>query len=380
MEIKCYHSLADLSAEDWQAIEDPNFPFADYHFLLSLEKGGAVGTSSGWMPYYLTLWQEGKLLGATYLFEKSHSYGEYIFDWEWAHAYQAHGKNYYPKLLSAVPFTPATGPKFLLHPQANPQANPQEVRQKLTQAALQLVKERALSGLHFLFLTPQEIKDLEAENFLIRHTYQFHFTNQGYQNFADYTQALRRKRRQQTIKERQTIAKSDLEIFELSGEAILPEHLQAMWQFYLNTHWQRGAPPYLTQACFEFWGEHLKQNLVLILAKQQDQWVAGSLNFAKGEALYGRYWGAAKHIPFLHFELCYYRNIEFAIERRLKRFEAGAQGGHKWFRGLVPELTYSAHYLTEPKFHQAVGRFVEEEKRQLAAQLQNAKQRSPYKI
>lgn len=375
MKLKLYHSLEELSPQAWQVLEAADFPFADYQFLRSLEVTQCVGEKSGWSPHYLTLWQDHQLIGATYLYEKFHSYGEYIFDWEWASAYQTHGYSYYPKLLGAVPFTPATGPKFLIHPQADRG----RVQQTLIQAALTLTQERALSGLHFLFLTPEELPILEANGFLIRHTYQFHWTNLGFQTFQDYEEALNRKRRQQVRKERSTIAQSDLEIVLLQGEEIQQEHLNALWKFYQITHQIRGAPPYLTYECFQYWGEHLRKNLVLILAKEHGEWVAGSLNFIKGKALYGRYWGALKDIPYLHFELCYYRNIELAIKLGLERFEAGAQGGHKWLRGLVPEITYSAHWLAEPKFHEAIGRFIEEEKRLLAKQLEYAKTRSPYK-
>lgn len=375
MTIKFYHSLKEISADQWQALEDANFPFADYEFLRSMEASGCVGVEPGWRPCYLTLWQGDQLRAATYLYKKTNSEGEFIFDWDWAEAYRRQGLAYYPKLLGAVPFTPATGPKFLFHPKADRQS----AQKKLIKAALEYTQHHQWSGLHYLFLTAEELTAFEKEGFFIRHSYQFHWTNLGFKSFEDFEKALKRKRRQQTKKERETLAKSSLKFVTLRGEQIQEEHMEAMYQFYYRTHWQRGMAPYLNPECFSYWREHFKDRLVLMMAQESGQWIAGSINFIKGHSLFGRYWGAIKHVPYLHFELCYYRNIELAINLGLEHFEAGAQGGHKWYRGLVPELTYSAHWIGDPWFAKAIGRFIEEEKKYIAEQLKIMGEHSPYK-
>lgn len=376
MNFKIYKSIREISASDWTYLEDPNFPFLSYSFLLALENSQAVGVESGWVPIYLSLWEDDILQAALCLYKKNNSYGEYIFDWEWARAYESHGFEYYPKLVAAVPFTPATGAKLLLRPDLE---DPERIRGLLIREALQQMDSLACSSLHFLFIKQEEIPAFEREKLLIRHSYQFHWENQHYQNFTDFLSTLKRKRRQQISKERRSLQERGLKIHAMRGRQIEPEHMHQMYLFYLNTIQKNWAIPYLNESFFQEIYQRQREDLLLIFAAYQNRWVGGSINFVKGKNLYGRYWGCIEEHAYLHFELCYYQNIEYAIQYGLQHFEAGAQGGHKMLRGLSPALTYSAHYLREAGFHQAIGRFIEEEKKSLRMGMQEALKHDAYK-
>ncbi len=371
-----FHSLREVAPESWNRLIGDAFPFAEYDYLLALEEGHCVGIEPGWEPRYLTLWEGKQLQAACYLYRKTNSNGEYIFDWDWANAYQRYGQRYFPKLTSAVPFTPATGPKLLVAADAS---NPRELQQQLLTSALELAQQEGCSSLHFLFIPAEEREIYEAAGLLLRHSFQFHWQNQGYGSFEDFLSRLRSKRRKEILRERRQVQEQGLEVILLRGEEIEPKLCRVMYDFYLTTIDRKWAMPYLSYEFFQYIFTHFRDQLVLALARKQGRWVAGTINYHKGPHLFGRYWGCRQDFRSLHFELCYYRLIEYAIEQGVQRFEAGAQGAHKIQRGFLPNLTYSAHWIAHPAFHRAIGEFIEEEKRSIQSNIEDNPELSPYR-
>lgn len=371
-----FHSLREVAPKSWNRLIGDAFPFAEYDYLLALEEGHCVGIEPGWEPRYLTLWEGEQLQAACYLYRKTNSNGEYIFDWDWANAYQRYGQRYFPKLTSAVPFTPATGPKLLVAADAS---NPRELQQQLLASALELVQQEGCSSLHFLFIPAEEREIYEAAGLLLRHSFQFHWQNQGYGSFEDFLSRLRSKRRKEILRERRQVQEQGLEVILLRGEEIEPKLCRVMYDFYLTTIDRKWAMPYLSYEFFQYIFTHFRDQLVLALARKQGRWVAGTINYHKGPHLFGRYWGCRQDFRSLHFELCYYRLIEYAIEQGVQRFEAGAQGAHKIQRGFLPNLTYSAHWIAHPAFHRAIGEFIEEEKRSIQSNIEDNPELSPYR-
>ncbi|MGH3088418.1 MAG: GNAT family N-acetyltransferase, partial [Rubrobacteraceae bacterium] len=375
MRVKCLFSIEQVDEAAWRGLEPPDFPFFDFEFLRALERSGSVGPGSGWSPVYLVC-EDGELLtGAMCVYLKTDSYGEYIFDWEWAHAYHEHGLSYYPKLVAAAPFTPATGPKLLLRPGADRV----RVAAALLDAARKLGDEYRVSSSHALFLPQSEVSEFEERGFAIRHSMQFHWRNRGYEAFPDYLDALRSKRRRQISRERRQLD-GDLRIERLSGGKLAPEHATAMYDFYLATSDRKWGMPYLNETFFDEVFQTMKDRILLVLASDgMGRAIAGAVNFFKGGTLYGRYWGAAEERRNLHFELCYYQAIEFAIEQKLALFEAGAQGEHKLARGFSPSVTYSAHDIRHPAFKRAIERYLEEERALISSTVAAYKHHDPYK-
>ena len=360
----------------WRALEPLDFPFFDFEFLRALERSGSIGGASGWSPIYLVCKGKGGVVGALCLYVKTNSYGEYIFDWGWAQAYREHGLSYYPKLVAAVPFTPATGPKLLVRPDVERGA----VTRVLLDAARRLGDELSVSSSHALFLPERELDEFAKRGFAIRHSLQFHWRNRGYGAFSDYLNALEGKRRRQVARERRQLESEGLEIERLTGEALLPEHAAAMYRFYASTLDRKWGAPYLTRVFFFEVFRTMRDRILLVLARDgSGRPIAGALNFFKGSSLYGRYWGASEGRRNLHFELCYYQAIEFAIEQRLALFEAGAQGEHKLARGFLPSLTYSAHEIRHPQFKRAIEQYIESEKEMIADDVAAYAHHDPYK-
>lgn len=375
MELKIYNTIKDIKPAQWNQLVSGNFPFSEFDYLRALEEGETVGGDSGWDPRYLTLWEGQELVGANPLYLKNNSYGEYIFDWGWADAYYSHGMNYYPKLVSAIPFTPATGNKLLIHNEIDSQ----KVCQKLIQHGLELTKEKGYSSLHYLFITAEEIPFFSQSDLDIRHSFQFHWKNRGYGNFDEFLSALKGKRRKEIIRERRSIQEQAIEIHHLTGDQIKPEHIQMIYQFYLSTIYKKGAIDYLTGRFYDTVYKSMKDQMLIILAKSEGKWIAGTINYFKGKNIYGRYWGCSEGRKNLHFELCYYQPIEFAIRNNLLLFEAGAQGGHKLRRGFLPELTYSAHWIEHSGFRQAISNFIIEEKKNIQDSIEQNIAHWPYK-
>jgi len=369
--------LTAVAPADWNSLAAASGggrlqPFLRHEFLHALEATGCVGAGTGWLPRHLLLEDaRGRLLAAVPLYLKSHSYGEYVFDWAWADAYQRHGRRYYPKLLSAVPFTPVTGPRLL--------AADRPAREAAAAALLRLAADSGLSSLHVLYPTEAEAGLLEAHGASQRRGVQFHWRNQDWPDFEAFLAALSQPKRKKVRAERRKVAAAGLSIERLAGDAITPDDWAFFARCYENTYAEHGSTPYLNLAFFERIGALLPGHLVLVVARDGARPVACSLLVVDDERVYGRYWGAVEQVPCLHFELCYYQAIELAIERGLAVIEGGAQGEHKMARGFEPVETCSAHWLAEPAFADAVERFLEREGGIVGAWLDELGERSPFR-
>ncbi len=379
MRVERVRAIEDVAKETWRALEPPDFPFLDFEFLRALERSRSIGRRSGWSPAYLVCKNGEDVLGALCLYLKTDSYGEYIFDWEWARAYQQYGLSYYPKLVAAVPFTPATGPKLLVRPDVD-DATRARVKGALLDAARELGDEHGVSSSHALFVPEGEIDAFAGRGFMVRHSLQFHWHNAGYGDFGDYLGALTGKRRRQILRERRQLGSEGLQIEHLTGEDILPGHAASMHRFYLATLDGKWGVPYLNRAFFDEVFRTMRDRILLVLARDgAESPVAGALFFFKDRSLFGRYWGTLQERRNLHFELCYYQAIDFAIERGFRLFEAGAQGEHKLARGFLPSLTYSAHDIRHRAFRRAIGEYVESEKESLALVMKEYATHDPYR-
>jgi predicted N-acyltransferase len=379
MQVERLRGIEDVDKEAWRKLEPPGFPFFDFEFLRALEHSGSVGRRSGWSPAYLVCKEGGRVLGALCSYVKTDSYGEYIFDWEWARAYQQYGRAYYPKLVAAVPFTPATGPKLLVRSDAD-EPTAARVKRALLDASEDLGTEYGVSSSHALFVPGEELGEFARRGYRVRHSLQFHWHNRGYEAFSDYLGALSGKRRRQASRERRQLEGEGLQILHLTGDELLPEHAALMHRFYLSTLDGKWGVPYLNRAFFDEVFSTMKDRTMLALARDRaGRPVAGALFFFKDRSLFGRYWGTVQQRRNLHFELCYYQGIEFAIEGGFTLFEAGAQGEHKLARGFLPALTYSAHKIRDQAFGRAIGEYIESEKEMLAGVMEEYASHDPYK-
>jgi predicted N-acyltransferase len=356
--VRVIPEIAQLPAAEWDACAGDN-PFVRHAFLAALEDSGSVTAETGWLPQHLTIVDpDGRLLGCVPLYLKSHSYGEYVFDWGWADAYERAGGRYYPKLQASVPFTPVTGPRLLVRPDADRAA----VADGLIAGMLGLARRHGVSSLHVTFPTADEWQRLGEAGFLKRVGIQYHWENRGYRSFDEFLAGLASRKRKAIRRERREVAESGLHIRTLTGADIQPRHWDAFYRFYLATAEKKWGPSYLTREFFHRLGETLAERVVLVLAELGGEPVAGALNLMGGGVLYGRNWGSIGRFRFLHFEACYYQAIEFAIRHGLDRVEAGAQGEHKIQRGYLPVETYSAHWIHDPGFRGAVADFLERER------------------
>ncbi len=364
IEISVIGGLDDISPAEWDACAAPETaaggtprdPFTTHRFLLALETSRSVGGRSGWQPCHLVARQGGAVIATMPLYAKTNSQGEYIFDHNWAHAYENAGGSYYPKLQSAAPFTPATGRRFLTRPGFEATG-----RAALTEGAIRLARQNRLSSLHITFCAPEEAEWGAAAGLMARISQQFHWVNRGYGDFDAFLADLSSRKRKAIRKERERAQAFGGEIVALTGDALLPEHWDAFWRFYQDTGSRKWGSPYLTRAFFVRAQETLRDDILLMLARRNGRWVAGALNFLGRDTLYGRYWGCVEDHPFLHFELCYYQAIEAAIARGLARVEAGAQGEHKLARGYLPAETHSLHWIADQGFARAVAQYLRAE-------------------
>jgi uncharacterized protein len=367
--------LSGIAQGEWDACAArTGDPFTTYRFLRALEDSGSVGQGTGWEPHHLVARLDGQVVAVMPLYAKSHSQGEYAFDHNWAHAYELAGGRYYPKLQAAVPFTPVTGRRFLCR------ENYEDIgRRALLQAAVQMAESNHLSSLHITFCAQDEF-DLGQDIGLLQRTgQQFHWLNNGYQNFDDFLSALSSRKRKNIRKERKTAQAFGGTITMLTGDDIQPEHWDAFWQFYQDTGARKWGVPYLTREFFDSVQEQMRDDVLLVMCERNGRWVAGALNFIGTDCLYGRYWGCAEDHPCLHFELCYYRAIDYAIEHGLKRVEAGAQGAHKLARGYLPTPTYSLHYITDPGFRNAVATYLDAERDAVGEEIEILTDYGPFK-
>jgi len=374
--VRVVEKLAEIPAAAWDACAGADNPFLSHGFLEALEASGSATAETGWLPQHLALEDSaGRLLGAVPMYLKSHSYGEYVFDHGWASALERAGGRYYPKLQVAVPFTPATGPRLLLHPEAGTDA-----ADVLVGAMVEVARRRKVSSLHVTFPTEAEWQRLGAAGFLLRIGRQFHWENDGYKSFDDFLEALNSRKRKQIRRERRDAYDNGIEIETLNGSAIEGKHWDAFYRFYISTSDRKWGSAYLTRRFFDLLGERMADKVVLVMARQGRRYVAGALNLVGGDTLYGRNWGCHGDFPFLHFEACYYRAIDFAIAHGLKRVEAGAQGQHKIQRGYLPSPTYSAHWIRDPNFARAVADFVTRERRAVENEMEALEEAlSPFK-
>ncbi len=365
LSVTAHDSIHAIGREAWDACACPEAatggrpadPFTTHRFLAALEDSGSVGTGTGWHPHYLTVARAGAVIACAPLYLKGHSQGEYIFDHNWAHAYERAGGRYYPKAQVAVPFTPVTGRRLLARP-----GDEAAGRAALLQGATALAAQNRLSSLHLTFCTEDEAEAGEAAGLLARRSQQYHWHNRGYADFDAFLADLSSRKRKAIRKERTRAQAFGGEIVALTGDAIRPEHWDAMWQFYQDTGARKWGTPYLTRAFFDIAHERLADDVLLVLALRDGVPVAGAMNLIGRSALYGRYWGCTEDHPCLHFELCYYRAMDFAIEHGLEWVEAGAQGEHKLARGYLPRATHSLHWLRDPGFAEAVAQYLEAER------------------
>jgi len=376
LSVRVVERLAEVPAEAWDACAGSDNPFLCHAFLEALEASGSANAKTGWLPQHLLLEDaKGRLLGAVPLYLKSHSYGEYVFDHGWASAFERAGGRYYPKLQCCVPFTPATGPRLLLRPECG-----EDETDTLVAALIEVAKRRKVSSLHVTFPREGEWERLGQAGFLQRVGRQFHWENDGYQTFDDFLEALNSRKRKQIRRERRDATAGGLEIEMLTGSALQTKHWDAFFRFYMSTSDRKWGSAYLTRGFFDLLNARMADRVLLVMVRLGSKYVAGALNLIGADTLYGRNWGCHGDFPFLHFEACYYRAIDIAIARGLRRVEAGAQGQHKIQRGYLPMPTYSAHWIPDPGFRRAVAEFVERERRAVEHEMEALEEAlSPFK-
>ncbi len=351
-------------------------PFVSHEFLSALEQSHSVGGRTGWQPRHLVAEQaDGTLLGTAPCYVKSHSQGEYVFDHGWAEAFEHAGGDYYPKLQVAVPFTPVTGPRLLARP--GPLAA--DIRGALGDALAELTTTNGLSSAHVTFLTEPEWKLLGDRGFLQRTDQQFHWANAGYETFDDFLSALASRKRKGIRRERKEALSAGIEVHCLTGSDLTEEIWDAFFAFYIDTGSRKWGRPYLTREFFSIVGSTMADRILLVMAKRAGRWIAGAINFLGADTIYGRNWGALEHHPFLHFELCYYQAIDYAITRKLKWVEAGAQGEHKLARGYLPHTTYSAHFIANPGLRRAVAEYLARERAYVQATAEELAAAAPFR-
>lgn len=375
--IKFPTQLSDINEQEFDSLSDPDQPFMRYAFLKALELSECVCAKTGWEPYHFSVWTKGgRLLAFSPVYKKRHSYGEYVFDWAWADAYARHGYNYYPKLLASIPFTPSVSARILFDATAIKWA---ELESLYSQTIEKHCLDHDFSSAHILF--PDENHSEHAsELWGHRKGVQYHWFNKGYQNFEDFLDCLSSRKRKNIRKERRQLSDQGVHYQWIEANALSEGQFEDFVACYQSTYHVRGQAPYLNRVFFERLFRSMPENCLLLFAFDADERVIASALFIKGESsLYGRYWGALKGIPLLHFEVCYYAGIEYCIEHGLKRFDAGAQGEHKLLRGFEPVTTHSLHYIQHPEFRGAIDRFLDEEREHIEQFNEDAKRWLPYK-
>jgi len=367
--------LRTVDPDQWDNCAGNDLPFLRHAFLAALETHGCVGNNTGWRPQHLLATRGGQLAGATPLYLKYDSYGEYVFDWAWADAWQRAGMDYYPKLVAAVPFTPVSGARILVAPGEDYN----QISDLLVGAALELAQKLKVSSLHWLFTTEHDTRLLQDHHHLRRTGYQFHWRNDGYTSFDDFLTSFSSAKRKKIKRERRHVREAGVTLEIVEGNQINDALWHRFYTFYRSTIECRGAIPYLNLAFFKEIGRTLPDNIVMVLAKHADEYVAGALNLKSDNTLFGRYWGCLGEFNSLHFETCYYTAIEYCIDKGLKRFEAGAQGEHKLSRGFLPSKTWSAHWLSHPQFYQAISEFLDREHQGVDNYVDILQSHSPFK-
>ncbi len=378
MDIVVHNSLTDICPAQWNAMLLDNNPFMRHEFLLGLETTRCVSLDSGWESVHIAIYLDDtrrQLIAAMPCYVKSHSYGEYIFDWSWADAHHRHGLEYYPKLSNAVPFTPASGDRLLI----NDSYKNSGLESALLSSALKLVESRGLSSLHSLFTTEQQAATLKELGCLVRHSSQFHWQNKGYRCFDDFLSLMSSKKRKNIKRERRRVSETGIEYQWVSGEDLTQDTVDTMYRFYARTISYYGAQSYLNKSFFEYLAKNFNHQTLFLFAQYNGQTIAGGLYFKSDTTLYGRYWGALNNFHSVHFETCYYQAIEWCIKNKYQHFEAGAQGEHKLARGLEPTTTYSAHWIAHDGFRQAINEFLVSEQEHMERYQAHMQHHSPFK-
>ncbi|MSP68341.1 MAG: N-acetyltransferase [Alphaproteobacteria bacterium] len=375
--MRAVERITAIAPAAWDACAGAGNPFVSHAFLAALEESGSCRRETGWAPHHLVMEDAGgAVLGAVPMYLKSHSYGEYVFDHGWAHAYERAGGRYYPKLQVAVPFTPVPGPRLLVPPGPEQAAR----QRQLGLACVEVAKQLGVSSLHVTFPTAQEWETLGQAGLLQRTGVQFHWFNHGYASFGDFLETLSSRKRKTIRKERRAaLQDGQFVVRVLSGDDLTSQHWDAFFGFYMDTGSRKWGRPYLTRAFFDRVHMTMRDQIVLVLVEREGRAIAGALNFRGADALYGRNWGCLEDHRFLHFEACYYQAIEYAIQHKIARVEAGAQGPHKLARGYVPCTTYSAHWIADTGFRDAVARFLAAERAEVSGEIAALAEYAPYR-
>lgn len=375
MRIAFVSNIDDISAAAWNALVHGNNPFLRHEFLAALERNRCVGRHFGWLPMHLAAYGESdRLVAAVPLYLKDNSYGEFVFDWAWADAYQRSGLAYYPKLVAAVPYTPATGQRLLLSPDA-----PAGTAERVVAAVTQQAQELNLSSLHWLFPDAGEMPGLLQQGLMARSGCQFHWHNEGYRDFDDFLATFTADKRKKLKRERRRVAEAGVELETLHGAQISDELWVVIHDFYRSTFDKKSGHPTLTLGFFQEIGKTMGDQVVVVIARHQGQPVAAAISFRSGDTLYGRHWGCNAEFHSLHFEACYYQGIDYCIRHGLQRFEPGAQGEHKVGRGFRPTATWSAHWIAHPGMSRAIGDFLQREEAMMAGYSEKLSERLPFK-
>jgi len=375
MKLEVIKSLAEVGADEWNHLNGAGDPFVSHEFLYGLELHDCL-KPQGWYGTHLILRDNDNVLFAAMpLYVRTNSYGEFVFDWAWADAFERAGGRYYPKLVSAIPFTPASGNRILV-------ANPGDLTvalPALTEAAIELVGAHSASSLHILFPNEEQAQQLKQKDLLIRAGCQYHWFNRDYDSFDQFLQALNSKRRKQIRRERRDASAPGITIDVLYGDAITASHWSIFHEFYCSTFYRKWGEPRLTESFFNYLSESMPDAPLLVLGKHEGEYVAGSFSMRGSDTLYGRHWGCSQHFKQLHFELCYYQTIEFCIEQKLHKFDAGAQGEHKVMRGFDPVKTWSAHWIDDPRLRDAIAEFLQRETQHIDGYVEEISGHTPYK-
>lgn len=373
--VTIHTQIREIPASQWDGLRCDDNPFTRHAFLEALESSGCVGGDSGWQPLHLTLHQGDQRVAAMPLYLKYHPWGEYVFDWAWEEAWTQYGEDYYPKLVTAIPFTPSVGPRLLYNPT---QISLDHSIGAMTQAIRQLCEEHRLSSWHTLFMPPTTRHHYQAQSLLLRQGCQYHWYNRGYHSFDDFLNTMTAKRRKTVKRERRRCIEQAITLQTLAGHEITAAHLTHFYHFYQLTYLKRGRQGYLNQDFFQQLRQTMPEQLVLVMAYHHQEAVAAALSFRDQHHLYGRYWGCLDEYDSLHFETCYYRGIDYCIDQGLQHFDAGAQGEHKIQRGFEPIATWSAHWIETAMFRQAIKHYVETEQQQMTQHIEQLRQRLPF--
>jgi predicted N-acyltransferase len=372
---KILHSIDEIPAAQWDSCHanQPYNPFVTHKFLHAMEASGSVSTETGWQPFHVVVDRDDVLIGVVPMYLKSHSQGEYVFDYGWADAWHRAGGEYYPKMQISVPFTPASGPRLLTRT-----GNPED-EELLLGACMQIAGQINVSSIHITFMQESQWQSAAKMGFLKRMDQQFHWHNGGYHSFDEFLADLASKKRKNIKRERRDALADGIEIEWVTGDQLTEAHWDAFYHFYMDTSNRKWGSAYLNRQFFSMINDVMAEDILLIMAKRDGRYIAGAINFIGADTLFGRNWGCIEDHRFLHFEVCYYQAIDFAISRGLKKVEAGAQGAHKVARGYLPEPTYSAHWIADPGFRDAVERFVDDERRYVSQDIAHLEQRTPFK-